>query len=256
MKLSPKLLLRFDDISENMNWKFMDKCELLFDKYNIRPLIGVIPNNQDSQLKSWPSKENFWDKVRSWQKKGWEISMHGYNHIYRSNTHGKDYFGYGGKSEFYGESYDHQCKKIKLGLKKFSDEKIKIRSFFAPNHTYDLNTFKSLDEHKIKYVIDGYGLYPYKKFNLVFIPQLFYNLKILPLGYQSTQIHLNTWSEKDLIQFENFTKRNQKKIICFDDLLNMPLNDKEFLIHNSITKITLKTLRRIRRFFKTNRNFN
>ena len=70
MKLSPKLLLRFDDISENMNWKFMDKCELLFDKYNIRPLIGVIPNNQDSQLKSWPSKENFWDKVRSWQKKG------------------------------------------------------------------------------------------------------------------------------------------------------------------------------------------
>ena len=37
------LLIRLDDISENMSWKHMDKCELLFDKFNIKPLLGIIP---------------------------------------------------------------------------------------------------------------------------------------------------------------------------------------------------------------------
>ena len=37
------LLIRMDDICENMNWELMEKCELLFDKYKIKPLLGVIP---------------------------------------------------------------------------------------------------------------------------------------------------------------------------------------------------------------------
>ena len=32
--------------------------------------------------------------------------MHGYNHIYDQETNKKDFFGYGGKSEFYGHSLD------------------------------------------------------------------------------------------------------------------------------------------------------
>ena len=39
------ILIRLDDIAENMNWPLMKKCELLFDKYNIKPLLGVIPGN-------------------------------------------------------------------------------------------------------------------------------------------------------------------------------------------------------------------
>ena len=42
-----KLLIRIDDITENMNWKNMDKCEKLFDENDIKPLLGVIPLNQD-----------------------------------------------------------------------------------------------------------------------------------------------------------------------------------------------------------------
>ena len=58
-----KILLRFDDIAENMNWRLMDKCEELFDIYNIKPVMGVIPNNQDETLKSFPQKQNFWKKI-------------------------------------------------------------------------------------------------------------------------------------------------------------------------------------------------
>ena len=47
MKIDKKILIRFDDICENMNWDFMNRCEVIFDKYDIKPLLGVIPSNLD-----------------------------------------------------------------------------------------------------------------------------------------------------------------------------------------------------------------
>ena len=44
----------------------------------------------------------------------------------------------------------------KEGIKKFNEEKIQIRSFFAPNHTYDKNTLYALKNSGIKEIIDGY----------------------------------------------------------------------------------------------------
>ena len=63
------LLIRIDDIAENMNWEIMSKCEKLFEKFNIKPLIGVIPNNKDKELAGYPKINNFWDKVRGWQSR-------------------------------------------------------------------------------------------------------------------------------------------------------------------------------------------
>ena len=103
VKNNSGLLIRFDDISQNMQWEFMERCEVLFDKYKIKPVLGVIPNNQDEELKKYP-KKNFWQIVKKWQSKGWTIAMHGYSHVYDSETNKKDFFGYGGKSEFYGHT--------------------------------------------------------------------------------------------------------------------------------------------------------
>ena len=50
------ILIRLDDIAENMNWDLMEKSELLFEKYSIKPVLGVIPNNKDSHLLSYPKK--------------------------------------------------------------------------------------------------------------------------------------------------------------------------------------------------------
>ena len=174
-----KILLRFDDIAENMNWHLMDKFEKLFDTFNVKPVMGVIPNNKDEDLKSFPKRENFWEIVKNWQSKGWEISMHGYNHLYLRDTNKKDYFNYGGKSEFYGESLAVQSQKIKLGLEIFHKNEIKIRTFFAPNHTYDYNTFIALKNSGIFEVIDGYGLRPYMENEIKFTPQLFHKLFFL-----------------------------------------------------------------------------
>ena len=42
------ILIRLDDIAENMNWDLMKKSELLFEKYAIKPVLGFIPNNKDN----------------------------------------------------------------------------------------------------------------------------------------------------------------------------------------------------------------
>jgi len=215
-----KILLRFDDIAENMNWRLLNKCEKLFDEYKIKPVLGVIPNNMDEELLSFPRKEDFWQKVRLWKSKGWEISMHGFNHLYDMDTNKNDLFKYGGKSEFFGHSKQRQKEKLEAGLGIFKKNGVKIRSFFAPNHTYDLNTLEALKELNIRIVIDGYGLKPYLKDDVKFIPQLFYKLFFLPFGIQSTQIHLNNWEDKDFNNFERFIKKNFVDIINFDEAIS------------------------------------
>jgi len=240
------LLIRIDDISENMNWKLMKRCEKLFNRYDIKPLLGVIPNNKDKEFEKYEKKENFWGQVRAWQDHGWEISMHGFNHVYDNETNKEDFFGYGGRSEFFGHTFEHQNNKIQQGLKIFKNEGINIRSFFAPNHTYDKNTFEALKKNQIYNIIDGYGLMPYKKFGMIFIPQLFYKEIFMPFGIQCTQIHLNFWKDEDFELFQKFIKENEKRLITLDEVLGKTNNNVFYKILNFFTEKTIKFLRYFR----------
>ena len=159
-------------------------------------------------------------------------------------TFKKDYFSYGGLSEFFGHPYEEQKNKIESGIKIFKDNGIEIKSFFAPNHTYDKNTFIALKNSGIQTVIDGYGLIPYKKYGLRFIPQLFYKLIFLPFGIQSSQIHLNDWKDNDYIKFEKFIERNNKKIISINDSINRVSNNYFSRIINFGIGLLLKFIRK------------
>ena len=240
------LLIRIDDIAANMNWNYMDKCEKIFDDLKIKPLLGVIPNNKDPELLRYQLNEKFWDRVRDWKNKGWEISMHGLSHLYEVKTNKKDYFNYGGDSEFYGLDFDTQKNKIELGIEKFENEKIKVRSFFAPNHTYDLNTLRALRESGIKIIVDGYGLFPYTEHDLFFVPQLFYKEIFLPFGIQSTQIHLNYWSDEYFDSFKKFIFKNKENILNLEQILMLnKSNIIKKIVNNSVEK-SLKLIRNFR----------
>ena len=251
------ILIRVDDIAENMNWDLMEKSELLFEKYSIKPVLGVIPNNKDSELLTFPKKDKFWDQVRNWRNKGWEIAMHGYTHVYdKMCQRSDDYFNYGGESEFVKHSLEIQMSKIKNGLKKFEDEKIKIRAFFAPNHTFDENTIKACKAVGIDTIVDGYGLAPYYENGVFFLPQLFYRLLALPFGFQTLQIHLNYFDEKDFVKLEKFIKKNQKKIISFSDL-DKPIKNSFFdKVTKYIIEKILKFIRKTRERFTPHKHHN
>ena len=237
------LLIRMDDISENMNWALMDKCEKLFDKFKIKPLLGIIPINKDPELLKFPKNDRFWERVESWKNKGWEISMHGCNHLYTQKSDKNDIFNYGGNSEFYGLDYSMQLNKIKAGLEEFKKREIKVRSFFAPNHIYDSNTLKALKDSDIKIIIDGYGLFPYYKNEILFIPQLFYKEIFLPFGIQSTQMHINEWNDEAYNNFEIFVKKNYSKILNLNNIIEVTNPNSLQNLTNYLIEKTLKTVR-------------
>ena len=237
-------LIRLDDIAENMKWEFMEKIEILLDKFDIKPVLGVIPNNKDPELLSYPKKNaNFWDQVRVWKGKGWEIGMHGTNHLYNRFCSKNDYLGHGGNTEFCDQSFHSQLEKIRVGLNKFKEEKITVRTFFAPNHTFDKNTLLALKECGINQVLDGYGIMPYEENKINFIPQLFYKIFTLPFGIQSFQIHLNYFEQNDFDNFKNFVEKNSKKFITYDQAISKTNNSFFYKIIRIVTKKVLQIKR-------------
>ena len=239
-------LIRLDDIAENMDWDMMEKATDLFDKFNIKPILGIIPNNKDPELLNYPKKNiEFWDQVRAWKQKGWEIAMHGNNHVYDKICSKTDYLGLGGSSEFCDHTYEEQYKKLKEGLEKFNSENIKIKIFFAPNHTFDKNTILALKKCVINQILDGYGLMPYEENGMQFVPQLFYKLYTVPFGVQTFQIHLNYFKQKDFEEFEKFIKSNSKKIITYEQAISKLTNNLQHKIIRMVSKKALQLKRSI-----------
>ena len=243
--LKCRIIIRLDDIAPNMNWDMMKRTKDLFKKYNVKPLIGVIPKNEDKELKSYPKCHfNFWNEIKNLQDDGWEVAIHGYQHIYSSNCKG-DYLGLGGNTEFAGYSYEEQFRRLTLGLDIFRERKIKVKTFFAPNHTFDKNTIKACKKLGINSIIDGYGIAPYYENGVLFFPQLFYRLYVMPFGFQVLQIHLNYFTEKDFLNFEQFIKKNKKKIITFSEANYITSNS---FFHKTTKYFIEKTLKFKRAF--------
>ena len=237
-------LIRLDDIAENMNWDLMEQATNLFDKFEIKPVLGIIPNNKDPELLSYPKKNiNFWKQVRAWKNKGWEIAMHGNNHVYDKFCSKSDYLGLGGNSEFCSHTYENQLEKIKYGLDKFNNENIKIKTFFAPNHTFDDNTLLALKNCGITEIVDGYGLMPYEENGIKFIPQLFYKMFALPFGIQTFQIHLNYFKQDDFDKLKKFIELNSKKMITYDQAISKLNNNFLSKMSRTITKKILQIKR-------------
>ena len=88
---------------------------------------------------------------------------------------------------------------------------------------------------------------PYKENDIKFIPQLFYKLIALPFGIQSTQIHLNYWTQKDFDNFEKFVVKNLDKIISYDEAIKKVKNNFFYDSLKIFIKKTLQILRMMKK---------
>jgi len=226
-----KISYRIDDVSNYMSNDNFLKIELLFKKYNIKPLIGVIPNNEDKKLIKFGEVEfDFWKKIRKLQKTGWTVAMHGSNHVYETKESG--ILKYPKKSEFSGLSIYKQRKKIKEGIKIFNSESVYSNIFMAPSHSFDNITIKILEAEGFKYITDGLFICNFKlnDFNIQFIPQV--SSKIIPVFFntQTICLHPNNWSSEDFLILEKEIIKYRKHIVDFENLLYMkPKKFNKFL---------------------------
>lgn len=234
-----KVAVRLDDITPDMDWEHFLAFKKLLDQYGIKPLIGVVPDNRDDNLKGTENitHPEFWSFLKELQNEGWAVAMHGYRHIYSTQKGGL--FPLNNFSEFAGVPYEKQLAMLDEGKKLLQHKGFETKLFMAPAHSYDKNTLKALKEVGFEGLTDGFGNMPYTWRGLTFYPISFRlkNTFHKKSGYSTLVVHTGSISESDMPKYENYFQNTNVQWISYDEYLKQePLNrnifgrSKEFLM--------------------------
>lgn len=217
-------LLRLDDASEFMDLDKWKRVESLLDKYNIKPIYGIIPYNQDPELLNYKEVRDFWSIVKLWQNKGWTPALHGYTHVFETECGGMNPVNT--KSEFAGLEFTKQRDKIKKGFAILKSYNIEPHIFFAPAHTFDENTLKALKiETPIRIINDTIANNFYYKNSFFFIPQQSGRVRILPFKIVTFCYHPNVMTDSDFEKLDKFLAKKYAKFKRFEDLMFFERNE-------------------------------
>ena len=213
-----KYLLRLDDASDYMDVEKWQRMENLLDKYGIKPLVGIIPDNKDvSLIYNYKQDLTFWTKVLSWKNKGWELALHGCYHKYTTKEGGINPVNK--RSEFAGVSLDEQRKMIRHGIDILKQYGIVTNVFFAPSHTFDKNTLIALkEESNIRIISDTIANDVYFENDFYFIPEQSGRVRNLPFKLCTFCYHPNTMSDKDFENLEIFLKKYYFKFVAVKEI--------------------------------------
>lgn len=226
-----KIAVRLDDITPDMDWERFFAFKKLLDKYQIKPLIGVVPDNQDDNLRgnTTISHPEFWSYVAQLQKEGWVIAMHGYRHIYATDKGGL--FPLNHFSEFAGVPYQEQLSMLRAGKALLKERGIETSLFMAPAHSYDRNTLRALKETGFTGLTDGFGNRPYQWKGLIFYPISFHLKKTLQKksGYSTLVVHTGTIVDSEMDKYEGYFENKQVQWISYDEYRNQKPSNRNFL---------------------------
>ena len=220
------ILIRFDDICPTMDYIQWGRAMDVLEKYNIKPLIGVIPDCQDPDLMIAPPHSDFWEYRKELQNRGFAIAMHGYIHVYDTKVRGEVNHSY--HSEFAGHPYEVQYEKIKKGKEILRNHGVESDIFFATAHSYDDNTIRALSANGFKYMSDGLGMKAVNRHGVKCLPCHFCGSK-LPLkpSFMTYVFHAHEWAtvknaaEYDLLK--RICETRNKEIVSFEEYTSQPI---------------------------------
>ncbi len=203
--------IRLDDVHAKMDLKKWNRVIEMLDKFDIKAIIGVIPENKDVEINVANSSVDFWKIVKSWQKKGHIIALHGFNHLKITNMQGL--IPKNRRSEFAGVKIEEQRKKLDEGIKYFKQNNLNVEVFIPPFHSFDKNTLKILIEKNINIVYDGISIYPYKQYGIIFFPQQYNGFKEKNKGIWSICLHPSSMSEIEFVDMKKFITKNREYFV-------------------------------------------
>ena len=215
-----KYLLRFDDLCPTMNWRVWSEIEAALVEQQVKPILAVVPDNQDPVLKVGPPIADFWERVRGWQARGWTIGLHGFQHKYIGERRGivtpKK------KTEFAGVPAAEQEEKLRRGLKIFEREGIKAGVWIAPSNSFDAATVALLPRFGIRVICDGFFRLPFVcRQNVFWVPQQLFYFRPAPSGVWTVCSHHNHWTASQLGKFREDLRRFRADIRSLDDVLQV-----------------------------------
>jgi predicted deacetylase len=212
-----RYLLRFDDLCPTMNWTAWSEIEAALVEQELKPLLAVVPDNQDPVLKVDTAVGDFWDRVRKWEGRGWTIALHGFQHRWVAEHAGivtrRD------KTEFAGIRADLQEEKLRRGVDIFERQKLRPRVWIAPKHSFDATTVNLLSRLGFQIICDGYFRYPFVAGDMLWVPQQLFCFRPAPPGVWTVCFHHNHWTAEVIAKFREDLKRYRSQISSLEEVL-------------------------------------
>ena len=210
-------LLRVDDLCPSVNPDHWFGVRDLIRQSGIRPILAVIPDNQDEALGTSPLHEDFWEEMCAMQREGATIALHGYRH--RCSSRAKGLLPLHRRSEFAGQPLIEQCNRIRNGLVLLRDRGLNPRLFVAPNHSFDRGTLRALSAEGLPYLSDGFARVPFVRDGVTWIPQQLWGPVRRKKGLWTICIHPNSEGSLRLKELGHFIKKHRDRFTSFDKVL-------------------------------------
>ena len=109
-----QFILRFDDLCPTIERERWQRCLPIIEEFRLKPILAVIPDNQDKGLNLSLPDPQFWPQMRAMEAAGATIALHGYRHICSSKA--ANILKLHHHSEFAGVEEDTQRQWIREGL--------------------------------------------------------------------------------------------------------------------------------------------
>ena len=211
-------LLRFDDLCPTLDRGRWQRFLPLIAEFGIRPILAVVPENQDAKLEFAPPDPEFWAGMRALQDAGATIAMHGYRHL--CSSRGKGLLPLHSKSEFAGVHAELQWQWIHSGLETLRSRGLNPKLWVAPRHGFDRNTLRALRREGIKVLSDGFARVPFTRGGLLWIPQQLWSPVDKRSGLWTVCIHPNSARSSDLEQLEAFLRGHAAQFTSVDRVVS------------------------------------
>ncbi len=247
-------LLRFDDLCPTVSHNRLQRLLKLVEEYGIRPILAVVPDNQDHNLRLFPPDPEFWERMRALEAGGATIALHGFQHLCKSK--GKSLVPLHRHSEFAGVDEETQRQWIHTGLEILRGHGLNPRIWVAPRHGFDASTLRALSKEGIKLLSDGLARVPFTRGGLTWIPQQLWEPAVKPAGLWTICMHSNTASGSLVDQLRAFLDLHAEEFTSVDrviaELQPAPLDPAERLYEAVVlgrayaSRIRKKLTRRLR----------
>lgn len=199
----PRYLVRLDDACDTFHREKWEAVEHILNKLGIRPIVAVIPNNEDGTLFYADRIDDFWQIVRNWKARGWHIALHGNRHVYHRVDKQKLLFPFYDRSEFAGLDLEAQSNLLRDGLAVFKREGLTPTVWVAPSHSFNRVTLDALKRvTDIRLISDGIAFTAYRRDAFIFFPQQLWWPRIKRFGLWTICLHPNAMSWDEIESFE------------------------------------------------------
>ena len=218
-RTTAQYLLRFDDVCPTMAEDRFECFMAIATQIGVRPILAVVPDNQDPELMIERHNSHFWARMRDLESAGATIALHGYRHVCEST--GPSYLGLHSQTEFAGVPEETQAEWIRLGLDILRQNGLSPRLFVAPRHGFDAATLRALVRAQMPFLSDGFSSRPFTRGGVVWIPQQLWEPVERSHGLWTICLHSNTATSHVQECLRHFLHRFSDRFTNFDEVAAM-----------------------------------